>query len=58
MSDNIVLGTGDMSQQLGTLVASVKALDLFPSTPLQIKGIYNSSPRGSDILFWPPRALD
>lgn len=47
-----------MSQQLGTLVAFVKDLGLFPSTPLQIKGVYNSSSRGSEILFWSLRALD
>jgi hypothetical protein len=42
---------------LGTLAALQEDLRLVSNTPTKITTGRNSSPRGSDTLFWPPQGL-
>jgi hypothetical protein len=47
-----------MAQQLGVLAVLAESLASIPSTHCFLTAIDNSSPRGSNPLFWPPWGPD
>lgn len=49
-----IIGAGEKSQWLRAVAALEE--DLVPSTH-SVTHNCNSSPRGSDVFFWPPQAL-